>query len=308
MTPSLKDKIQSRQSGILTYGLTPPKLDNTEEKIAEIAQKQLDRVRGMDIDALVVYDIQEEADRTNVERPFPYLPTLDASYYCEKYFGKLSLPKIIYRCVGKYDADQLKQWVNQNPENDKFSVFVGASSTKQAVRLSLADAYTVSKGINPSFLLGGVAIPERHISKLDEHLRVVRKMESGCAFFISQAVYNVEAAKSFLSDYYYYCQDHAIAPVPIIFTITPCGSLKTLDFMGWLGISIPRWLENELKHSADILDKSVTLSLKTFEELWQYASEKNIPVGCNVESVSVRKVEIDASMALVEAIKHMMRR
>jgi len=57
--------------------------------------------------------------------------------------------------------------------------------------------------------------------------------------------------KYLLSDYYYYYyysieNNRAIAP--IIFTLTPCGSLKSLEFMKWLGIDIPKWLSNDLKY------------------------------------------------------------
>ena len=43
----------------------------------------------------------------------------------------------------------------------------------------------------------------------------------------------------------------------MIFTLTVCGSVETLKFMKWLGISIPRWLENDLAHASDILETSL---------------------------------------------------
>ncbi|MNG28337.1 hypothetical protein D3C84_1135860 [compost metagenome] len=73
--------------------------------------------------------------------------------------------------------------------------------------------------------------------------------------------------------------------------------------MKWLGISIPKWLENDLLKSTDILDKSVSLALKIFEELFEFGIEKGIPIGCSIESVSTRKVEIEASVQLVKDIK-----
>ena len=35
-----------------------------------------------------------------------------------------------------------------------------------------------------------------------------------------------------------------------------CGSLKTLAFLHWLGVNVPRWLENTLRHAADPLAES----------------------------------------------------
>ena len=190
---------------------------------------------------------------------------------------------------------------------DAFSVFVGAASQNQTVHLKLSDAYRIYKEINSDLVLGGVLIPERHMKNADEHLRIIQKIKKGCKYFISQAVYNVEAAKDFLSDYYYYCKDNNLNMVPMIFTLTPCGSAKTLEFMKWLGISIPRWLENDMMNSEDILNKSVSLSKSIFGSLMDFCAEKEIPIGCNIESVSVRKVEIEASISLARDIKAMMK-
>ena len=50
-------------------------------------------------------------------------------------------------------------------------------------------------------LLGGIAIAERHAQGGDEHARILAKTAAGCRFFVSQAVYDVTATKSLLSDY-----------------------------------------------------------------------------------------------------------
>ena len=33
-----------------------------------------------------------------------------------------------------------------------------------------------------------------------------------------------------------------IGPVPIVFTFSVCGSMKTLEFLRWLGVDVPRWI------------------------------------------------------------------
>ncbi|MGY4759400.1 methylenetetrahydrofolate reductase [Paenibacillus caseinilyticus] len=302
----LKEKIQGRKPGIITYGITPPKQNHPPEKIAEIAKKQIDRIADIGIDGLIIYDIQDEADRIDQERPFPYLSTVDPTTYSKEYLGPLTVPHIIYRSVGKYSESELSGWISSDPGQNRFSVYVGASSSKQEVRLSLPQAYELSRHLNDTLHFGGVVIPERHLTRKDEHLRMISKMNSGCRFFVSQATYDVEASKNVLSEYYYTCQEQGLEMVPILFNLTPCGSLKTLEFMKWLGISVPKWLENDLMHSNDILDKSVRLTLKIMEELMDFGLEKGIPIGCSVESVSTRKVEIDASVQLLKDVKQSM--
>lgn len=299
----LIEKIKNKQSNIIVYGITPPKDSTDPERVAEIAAKQVARLQGLDLDGLVLYDIQDEASRTSVERPFPFMATLDAYDYAEQYLTDLPIAKIIYRAAGKYSEQELTQFLDATELDRHATVFVGAASKGQDVTLSMQQAYALKNKVNPDLLIGGVTIPERHQSKGDEHIRVFDKIEQGCDFFVSQGVYDVDASKNFLSDYYYYGKEHNIPLAPILFTLTPCGSPKTLEFMKWLGISIPKWLENELINSKDILQQSVDYSEKAYLELKAFADEKNIPIGCNIESVATRKVEIDASIELVNRIK-----
>ncbi|HHM05635.1 MAG TPA: 5,10-methylenetetrahydrofolate reductase [Gammaproteobacteria bacterium] len=298
----LAEKIKQRQSGIVLYGMVPPKKGTAPEKLEDIAARQLRRLQSLSIDGLVLYDIQDEKSRTKEERPFPFIETLDSFSYAQEFLASLAVPKIIYRAVGKYSRPALSGFLNSIQRTGDLTVFVGASSKSQCVTLSISDAYKLKQELGNDVLLGGVTIPERHVVKRDEHVRVFNKIARGCSFFISQGVYDVNASKDFLSDYYYHGQKHNIPLVPIIFTLTPCGSVKTLRFMKWLGISIPRWLENELVHSKDILQQSVSFSAQNWAELKEFADEKNIPVGCNIESVAVRKVEVEASLELLKKV------
>ena len=300
----LVDKIKNRESGIVLYGIVPPKKGTEPEKIEEIAARQVQRLDSLNIDALVLYDIQDEASRTPEARPFPYIETLDSFAYSQQHLASLAVPKIIYRSVGKYTEAELTAFLKNASPTQNLTVFVGASSKSQSVTMSIDDAYKLKSEKNKELLIGGVTIPERHQQKGDEHIRVFNKIARGCSFFVSQGVYDVNASINFLSDYYYYGQEHNIPLVPIMFTLTPCGSLKTLEFMKWLGISIPRWMENELVHSKDILQQSVNFSEQNWLELKRFADEKGIPIGCNVESVAIRKVEVDASIDLLRRVSH----
>lgn len=302
----LSEKLEKKESGILLYGLTPPKKKTPEEKVIEISRRQMDAVNSIGVDGLILYDIHDEKDRISDERPFPFLETIDPVIYSSEYMKDLEVPRIVYRCVGKYAEEELMKWMDDETRQDHHTVFVGAASKSQEVKLRLNEAYALYNAPENPLSLGGVCIPERHTIKETEHLRMIKKQEQGCKYFISQAVYNVEAAKNFLSDYYFHCTENEIEMVPIIFTISPCGSKKTLDFMKWLGINVSKWLENDILKAENTLEKSVEVCIENFEILWQYAKKKNIPIGCNVESISIRKSEIEASIDMAKAVKKIM--
>ena len=298
----LAEKIRNRESGIILYGIVPPKKETAPERVEEIAKLQMERISNLPIDGLILYDIQDEASRTSEKRPFPFMETLDCFDYSRNQLKALDMPKIIYRAAGKYSKEALTGFMQEASDTMNMTVFVGASSKEQPVTMSMREAYALKQQVRPELLLGGVTIPERHRAKGDEHTRVLEKVQQGCSFFVSQGVYDLQASKDFLSDYYYHCQETNTPMVPVIFTLTPCGSIQTLNFMKWLGISIPRWLENELVHAHDILEESVNYSEYNWNELKAFADKLGIPIGCNIESVAVRKVEVEASIELLNRI------
>lgn len=86
--------------------------------------------------------------------------------------------------------------------------------------------------------------------------------------------------------------------MPIVLSFSVCGSLKTLEFLRWLGVTVPRWIENELRHADDTLDASYEQAVATAVDLIAFCRRLGVPFGLNVESVSIRKVEIEASVRL----------
>ncbi len=286
----------------LTYGVTPPKRSLSEERRREIAAIQSARISALPIDALIVYDLQDESSRTDVERPFPFMQTIDPLDYAFDYLKDVPQKKIVYRSVSGLDEAGLLEWLRRLDGHGGAGVFVGAPSQRQTIRLGLSDAYRLRSTRGPAVPLGGVLIAERHDARGGEDARVFRKMERGCSFFITQAAYSTTASKNVLSDLFYRGQVEGREIPPILITLSPCGSEKTLEFMRWLGVSVPRWLENDLLHAQDILEKSIDLAISGFQELYAFACEKGLALGVNVESVSLRKAEIDASVEMVNRV------
>ncbi|HWW19465.1 MAG TPA: hypothetical protein VNZ06_01555 [Steroidobacteraceae bacterium] len=301
----LAGRLCGRATGLCLYGFAPPRLATAEHELREIAAHQAERIRLLGADGVIVYDIQDESDRTAVPRPFPFLPTVDPTDYALEQLKTLEVAKIVYRSVSRDSTESFARWLTRisHRQQAMLAVLVGAPSRRSQPALTLSEAYALRAQHAPSLIVGGVAISERHARSVNEHQRMLDKTQNGCRFFITQAVYDVTSAKSLLSDYAIAAQRLGQPPLPVIFTFSPCGSVKTLAFMQWLGISFPRWLENELRFSSDPLGKSVTLCERIFAELWEYANDKALPIGVNVESVSVRKVEIEASLELFRRLR-----
>ena len=299
----LQRRIISLRGEFLLFALTPPRLSTTAEKAQEIADITFERLDPLGVDGLILYDIDDEADRNPAERPFPFLPTMDPADYLDRHLRSWRTPVVVYRATAKYTEEELRDWIGSQDTANRLAVFVGASSREKRVTTTLRRAQQLRTEVGPDLLLGAVAIPERHTRKGDEHLGLVAKQEAGCSYFVTQVVYDVNAAKNLVSDYAYECRDRGLDPIPIVFTMSVCGSMKTLEFLRWLGVDVPRWIENDLRHAEDTLDASLEHAEATALELMSFCRRLGVPFGINVESVSIRRVEIEASVRLAEGLR-----
>lgn len=302
----LAARLSDRSRPLRLFSITPPREATPTEDLARIAEVTLARVRPLDVDALVLYDIDDESDRNPQVRPFPFVRSLDPARYHGDYLRDWDRPVIIYRSVGKYDPADLKDWLSTQDAGRVATVLVGASSSTSAVRTRLSEAQSLWRDCGGTVPLGSVTIPERHARRADEHERMLAKQQGGTSFFVSQVVYDLTWAKDLVSDYAYACREQGQEPAHLVFTLSVCGSRKTLEFLQWLGVHVPRWLENQLGHSDDPLRDSYEQCTATAQELAQFCRRLGVPFGFNVESVSNRRVEIEATVRLAEHVRELL--
>ncbi|WP_417551442.1 methylenetetrahydrofolate reductase [Marinomonas fungiae] len=306
MTTELARKFKDSNRGVYFIGTTPPR--NTIEddtQLNEIGQKLLDRLGQIEVDGLIVYDIQDESSRISKPRPFPYMQTHDPLDWSKRLQTLAIKPVITYKSVSSRSEAEFNQWLNTAWEDYGIRdiVLVGSPSSEGDIALPLNKAYEALQNNKHDFNLGGVTIAERHAAKGDEHLRLVNKTLAGCDFFVSQAVYNPQATADMLSQYARACRENGETPKRVILTFTPCGSEQTLSFMEWLGISVPDATKFRILDSANPLDESIKICRSALEQIIEVALPLGIPLGLNIESLTNRKEEIDASINLYKLLK-----
>lgn len=308
MALSLQQKITDPRQGVYLIGTTPPKADTAMDKTTRIAKKLLARLNEVEYDGLIVYDIQDESSRMATERPFPFHSTLDPREYGQLLRELARQEVITYKSVAQRDADTFKRWLTETAEDYQLTnlILVGSPSSEGEIKLSLSDAYQHLAEHNADFYLGGVAIAERHAKKGNEHLRLIEKSAQGCTFFISQAVYNAQATIDLLTSYARSCKQQGIAPSRIILTFTPCGGEQTLEFMQWLGISVPEGCKYRILDAENPLNESIKMCRDNLQQILLHCSALDIPLGLNVESLTNRREEIDASIRLFRLLKALM--
>src|SRR5262249_6634349 len=150
---------------VVLYGTTPPRLDAPPEKYERAALRLAQRVTGLSLDGLVVYDVQDESERIAEPRPFPFLPTHSSRSYAARLQEETGLPTVVYKCVATTTETEWQSWLDETTASFPLSCLslVGrATSRHRGDSVPLMRALSIAREHPGILTLGGVVIPERH--------------------------------------------------------------------------------------------------------------------------------------------------
>jgi len=294
----LKDKLLDPASKVLLYGTTPPRAGTPADELAAVAGKLAARLAGLPLDGVVVYDIQDETGRSAAARPFPFVGTIDPRQYAKC----LRMPTVVYKALGELDENAWKAWLDAAAESHPFVSVVGRPTSGVRYSLALSKAIRLAAAHPAGFTVGGIAIAERHTAERSESARLLAKSIEGCSYFISQTVYHPDASMRLLADYARDCRGAGVPPRRIVLTFSPVGREKTMQFLSWLGVRIPPGTARAILDDASPLKKSIEICRDNLRRILDQPYAREIPLGVNVESVSINRDEIDASVDLFHAV------
>ena len=190
---------------------------------------------------------------------------------------------------------------------------------------------------------GCVCIAERHVKHRCEHEILIKKMQWGAEWFITQGIYDPNPMISVIKDYSRKCRELKIKPKKIILTFTPCGRRKTMSFIKWLGMQVPEDIERRIfgcleteieeyketkmmeqkqeaaaaaaspgskkkkkKKDQTPVEISCEIMCENLMAILAETSTCGVPLGINVESVSGYRDEIDATHELFRSLQSIM--
>ena len=136
--------------------------------------------------------------------------------------------------------------------------------------------------------------------------RLLAKGLEGCAYFISQTVYHAPPTQRLLADYLRDCRGAGVEPRRVVLTFAPCGREKTMAFIRWLGVHVPAETEQAIFGAAQPLQKSLEICCDNLRRILDAPYSGHVPIGVNVESVSINRDEIDASVDLFHALREVL--
>jgi len=304
----LKSRLADAAQPVLLYGTTPPRLGTAAAEVEAAADKLAARLAGVSLDGLVVYDIQDESGRSALPRPFPFTGTVDPRGYAAILERRLGRPAIAYKALGEADEAQWNAWLFDaaHLHRLRFVSVVGRPTSGVRYPLTLSRAIRLAAAHAAGFTVGGVVIAERHTELRSEAARLLAKGIEGCAYFISQTVYHAAPTVRLLADYLRDCRGAGLEPRRVVLSFAPCGRAKTMAFLRWLGVNVAPDTERAILGAARPLAKSIEICRDNLRRILEQPYARDIPLGVNVESVSINRDEIDASVALLHALREVM--
>lgn len=256
-------------------------------------------------DGFIVYDIQDEEGRTTMERPFPFRKTLDPAWYASLFPGLTGKDCIVYKCAVESSGADFSKWLSDAINVHKHVAFnlVGApTSSRDFSGLKLVDACALTR-VNPDCSFGCVSIPERHVKKGNETTNMITKGRWGADWFITQGIYDAEPTILLLNEYGDQCKAQGVTPKKVILSFAPCGRAKTMSFIRWLGMSVSPATEARILEADKPVDESVAISCENLINILARTGGCGVPIGINVESLSIFKEEIDAAHTLFQKLQ-----
>jgi len=303
----LRDALLEEGRPVFTFGTCPPREGTSAEKATAICDGFVTRSSAelTGVDGYLVYDIQEEAGRTEEPRPFPFKRTLDPATYAAEVARKSGKQIILYKCVVEHAMGSFDQWLEKCIEthgHTTLNLVGGAVSTRNYNGPTLPSACARVKE-DGRCIFGGVTIPERHLKRGNEGHNLIRKTKLGMDWFISQAIYDAGPVIGMLQQYSDACKEEGVAPKKIILTFAPCGRAKTMKFIKWLGVNVPPATEQSILDADSPVATSMELLQWNLRQILASCGHLGITIGVNVESVSIFREEIDAAYELFRRLQ-----
>ena len=303
----LRSRLVDGREPVFLYGTTPPRAGSTPAQVTEAVDKLAARLRGLAADGIVVYDIQDESGRTSQTRPFPFTATVDPRHYSALLRERTGLSPITYKALGQMDEAVWQSWLVESAQADlRVISVVGRPTSGVRYPLALARAVRLAAEHPARFTVGGVAIAERHTDERSEAARLLAKEVEGCGYFISQTVYHAPPTQRLLRDYLRDCRGAGVPPRRVVLTFAPCGREKTMTFLRWLGVNVAPETAQAILGASNPLAKSLEICRDNLRRILDAPYAEHIPLGVNVESVSINRDEIDASIDLFHALREVM--
>lgn len=243
------------------------------------------------VDAL---DVPELVDENHEGQP--HYRSGDLRAYARTLAERTSREVILNKVVAYLpNAATLERWAHETVERGiRHAVLIGGSS--RYIPYPGPPVAEANQLCRPIFVaaggsIGNISIPQR----VGEAHRMLAKTRAGASFFTTQLLFGAEAAGKVILQYDLLCRQASIPPASVLLSVAPIADDQDAEFVRWLGADLPDSAERIILggEESDATRRSVELAVSVWEGIARLARVErlSVPIGVNVEQISVRHLE-----------------
>jgi len=280
--------------------VVPPHKRATEKTVAGLVRKVQDAVKA--VPHLDAVNIPEVLDENHAGLPF--YRNLGPREFAQRLSAELPVEAIVNKVVvharGKED---LQGWLREAIEVHRLRNFVLVGGTSSRIAYPGPDVVEANEILRATargrrdVVCGNITIPER----TGEVERLVSKTRAGARFFTSQVLFEPEPTSTVLREYGEACAADGLRPATVLLSFAPVADYEDVEFLVWLGATItPETEEALLAHRGREIGRA---SFDVARRIWakvrdaSAASPNPVPLGVNVEEISIHNFELAVRMA-----------
>jgi 5,10-methylenetetrahydrofolate reductase len=270
----------------------PARVTERVDRVAEILG-QVPRIDAINVPELI--------DENHDGRP--YYRSLDPRAFALEIVRRTSVPAIVNRVVAHVPSAGLARWAEETVESGIHQVVL-VGGTSRYIPYPGPSVPEANRLLRPIFerhagMIGNIAIPQR---EMEAH-RLLAKTRSGASFFTTQLLFDAAATVEMVRGYDRLCRASGVVPRPVLASFGPLADDLDAEFVRWLGADLSEAVEHTVLGADDgkATERSCARALEVWTALDDAAAREHwsVPLGANVEQVSVR--HLDAAAALLQA-------
>ncbi len=264
-----------------------------------------DLVRSLQgISRLCAVNVPEVLEENHDGQPF--YRTVDPRDFAVRLGARLGLDPIVNKVVVHLASrGAFRRWAQEtvHARGIRNVVLVGGSSRlRRYAGPSVVEASGILNHLYRTHdvregLVGNVSLPSRE----GEAERLFTKTLCGGRFSTTQILFDTGELEPLLAGYDRLCREFEVPAATIIVSVAPISDLHDLEFVRWLGATVPPSVEERLLRggSAEAQRQSIALALRVWHQALAFRRRRRlkVPLGVNVEQLSHHNLSAAVAMA-----------
>jgi len=280
--------------------VVPPHRRASEKALAVLVTKVQEAAASIPhLDALNIPEVLDEN-----HAGLPFYRNLAPRAFAERLNDGLRVEAIVNKVVvHAHGREDLATWLRESIEVDGLRNFVLVGGTSSRIPYPGPDVVAANKvlgevaGGRRDIVCGNITIPERP----GEVERLLRKTRAGARFFTTQVLFEPEPISTVLKEYGDACASARTPSATVLLSFAPVADYEDVEFLAWLGATITPETEDALIPGRG--KEAGRGSFDVARRIWTRIRDANVgsrhpvPLGVNIEEISVHNFELAVRMA-----------